>query len=227
MRNASIAFVLLTLLACGEDASEPDEGGPDAASERDAGEEASDAATEGDAGEEASDAATEGDAGEEADDAASDASSADADIEPAARQVVLSGALTETIDIVVPRASWSKSNDQGSLIHLPGGVGAVQAGFTFTFSGPPEEGETYDQTRSGVSCALTATRASDNATWDAVHGIQGASDQGSCSVTLSAVEQTLDVDALKQFEVHGSVEGTLQPKEGSGADGSVTLRAKF
>lgn len=202
MRILSITLALLMLLACGEDESTPDD--------------------------ESSDAASEGDTGDQVEDAGSDADNgSDAAGPPEMPQLVLSGALTETIENIAPASSWSKAQDQGTLIHLPSGAGEILAGFTFTFSGPPEEGEIYDQARSGLSCALTAMRTSDNAIWDATHGIQREADQGSCSFTLTSVEETLDTDALKQYKVHGRVEGTLPPKEGSGAEGSVTLHATF
>lgn len=215
MRTHLKTLTLLALLACGDDESGPEDQVVDGAADVDAGDEPNDA------GSEASD-------GEASDGEASDGEASEPDAGSGSQQphIALSGALTATIEHVAPSASWRKSNEQGSLIQLPG-LDPVNAGFSFTFMGPPEAGETYDQTRAGVTCALTATRTSDNATWDAVHAIQGASDQGSCSVTLSSVEESVDAPAVKQFTVHGTVEGTLPAKQGSGAEGSVTLQATF
>jgi hypothetical protein len=210
MRTHLKTLALLTLLACGDDESGPEDQVTDASSDLDAGDEANDAGSEASDGE-----ASDGEASE-----------ADADGASQPAHIALSSALTETIENVVPSATWRKSNEQGSLLYLSSGD-AVLAGFTFTFMGPPAEGETYDLTSSGMTCALTAIRTSDNASWDAVHAIQGAADQGSCSLSLSSVVESVDSPAAKQYTVHGTVEGTLPAKQGSGAEGSVTLHATF
>jgi hypothetical protein len=208
MRSLLISLALALLVACGDDESGPDDETPDAAAEEDAGEQP-------DAGGETGDAEPDGEA------AGNDAGmSEDPHIE-------LSGALTETLANIVPAASLSKSSDTGTLILLPAGATSVRAGFTFTFKGAPKAGETYDQTQSGVTCALTAARASDNATWDAVRAITGAPDQGTCSLSLTSVEESVDTEALKQYKVHGTLEGTLPAKADSGAEGSVTMHAVF
>jgi hypothetical protein len=225
MRTQLKTLALLTLLACGDDESHPEDPVTDAASELDAGDEPNDAGSEASDGEASDGKASDGEASDgEASDGEASGPDAGGGSQPA--QIELSGALSETIANVVPSASWRKSNDQGSLLHLHNGA-AVFAAFTFTFMGPPEEGGTYDQTSSGLTCALSATRTSDNASWDAVHAIQGAADQGSCSVSLTSVVESVDLPTAKQYTVHGTVDGTLPAKQDSGAQGSVTLHATF
>ena len=95
------------------------------------------------------------------------------------------------------------------------------------FKGVPMAGKTYDQATGELSCALTVTRGSDNATWAAAHAIAHEPEQGTCSLSLREVAESLDTGALKQFMVHGSVEGTLPAEANSSAEGSVTMHAAF
>jgi hypothetical protein len=220
MRIHLSSLGLLMLLACGEDASDPADSPSDAASEPDAGE-ASDAS-------ETADTRDESDAGDESDaEEARDAGEAnDADPGEGSPRIELSGALTETLENTPPALTLSKSTDQSSLLHLSAS-GDLSVAFTFIFAGAPAQGETYDEARSGGACAISVTRASDNATWDAAHGIMGVTEQGSCAFAPSSLMEMRDTEALTQYVVHGTVRGTLQAKEGSPAAGSITLLATF
>lgn len=200
MRMQLMFLGFLMLLACGGDETGPDDEPSDASSEPDA--------------DEVSDAG-------EASDAGSDAGEPDGP-----PHIALSGALSETLENTPPALTLSKASKQSSLIHLPAS-GDLSVSFSFTFAGAPEPGETYDDARSGVACALSVTRISDNATWDAAHGIMGLTEQGSCSFEPSTVMEMRDTETLTQFAVHGEVNGTLPAKEGSGAAGSITLQATF
>jgi hypothetical protein len=136
-------------------------------------------------------------------------------------QLMVAGATTASVGCTI-QGFWTKDDDFGGIT-LAGSESTPGVSVSINRPGKPAKGE-WKESDSGAKAAIVVNSGLD--AWSASVDASSAT-QGSYTLTLTEVTETVTTDGGSGYLVKGTLDATLPPSSGAAATDPVTLHATF